>query len=181
MVIQEVRSMKRTFTERSLVSWSIFQGTTCSPTKFQEKVTLYAVTRIMFLRNLFERQVISLQKLQETRSQTEDLSGASWSSWTSERSLLYSDCFVWDSSCLHLTFEAFCLLSVICKQYLKQCDYSVDQSALLTGFRTDFTTSVWNICRWVPDVSPRETSPVAKSEYKRLFSQANHHIVENCQ
>ena len=49
--------MKRTFTERSLVSWSIFQGTTCSPTKFQEKVTLYAVTRIMFLRNLFERQL----------------------------------------------------------------------------------------------------------------------------
>ena len=92
-----------------------------------------------------------------------------------------TDCFVRDSSCLHLTFVAFCLLSVIRKQYLKQCNYSVDQSALLTGFRTDFTTSVWNICRWVPDVSPRETFPVAKSEYKRLFSQANHHIVENCQ
>ena len=91
------------------------------------------------------------------------------------------DCFVRDSSRLHLTFVVFCLLSVIRKQYLKQCNYSVDQSALLTGFRTDFTTSVWNICRWVPDVSPRETSPVAKSEYKRLFSQANHHIVENCQ
>ena len=28
-------------------------------------------------------------------------------------------CFVVDSSCLHLTFEAFCLLSVICKQELK--------------------------------------------------------------
>ena len=62
-----------------------------------------------------------------------------------------TDCFVRDSSCLHLTFVAFCLLSVICKQYLKQCNYSVDQSALLTGFRTDFTTSVWIFCRWVPD------------------------------
>ena len=45
------------------------------------------------------------------------------------------------------TFIAFCLLSVIRKQYLKQCNYSVDQSALLTGFRTDFTSSVWNFCR----------------------------------
>ena len=80
------------------------------------------------------------------------------------------DCFVRDSSPLHLTFVAFCLLSIIRKQYLKQYNYSVDQSALLTGFRT----------RCDPDVPPRETSPLAKSEQKRLFSQANHHIVENC-
>ena len=32
---------------------------------------------------------------------------------------------------------AFCLLSVIRKQYLKQCNYSVVQSVLMTGFRTD--------------------------------------------
>ena len=84
-----------------------------------------------------------------------------------------TDCFVRDSSCLHLTFVAFCLLSVIRKQYLKQCNYSVDQSAPLTGFRTDFTSSVWNFCRWVADVPPRETFPAAKSEEKRMFSQAN--------
>ena len=52
------------------------------------------------------------------------------------------DCFVRDSSHLHLTFVAFYLLSVIRKQQLKQCNYSVDQSALLTGFWTDFTSSV---------------------------------------
>ena len=63
-------------------------------------------------------------------------------------------CFVWDSSRLHLTFVAFCLLSVIRKQWLKQCNYSVDQSALLTGFRTDFASSVWNFCWWVADVPP---------------------------
>ena len=34
-----------------------------------------------------------------------------------------------------------------------------------------FTASVWNFCRWVADVSPRETSPGAKSEEKRLFSE----------
>ena len=56
------------------------------------------------------------------------------------------DCFVRDSSRLRLNFVAFCLLSVIRKQQLKQCNYSVDQSALLTGFRTDFTSSVWNFC-----------------------------------
>ena len=27
-------------------------------------------------------------------------------------------------------------------------------------------------CRWVADVPPRETSPAAKSEEKRMFSQA---------
>ena len=72
------------------------------------------------------------------------------------------------------TFDlcAFCLLSVIRKQQLKQCNYSVDQSVLLTGFRTDFTSSVWNFCHWVADVPPRETSPAAKSEEKLMFSQA---------
>ena len=34
--------------------------------------------------------------------------------------------------------------------------------------------SVWNFCRWVADVPPRETSPAAKSEEKRMFTQAAH-------
>ena len=67
------------------------------------------------------------------------------------------DCFVRDSSHLHLTFVAyyFCLLPVIRKQWLKQFNYSVDQSALLTGFRTDFRSSVWNFCGCVIDDSAR--------------------------
>ena len=72
------------------------------------------------------------------------------------------------------------LLSVIRKQRLKQCNYSVDQSALLTGFRTGFTSSVWNFCRWVADVPPRETSPAAKSEEKRMFSQTMFSYPQNC-
>ena len=56
------------------------------------------------------------------------------------------DCFVRDFSCLHLTFVAFCLLSVIHKQEPKHCNCSVDQSALVTRFWTDFTSSVWNFC-----------------------------------
>ena len=35
-----------------------------------------------------------------------------------------------------------------------------------------FPSSVWNFCRWVADVPPRETSPAAKSEEKRMFWQA---------
>ena len=67
---------------------------------------------------------------------------------------LYSiniDCFVRDSSRLHLTFVAFCLLSDI---------HFVCQSALLTGFQPHFTSSVWNFCRWVAvaDVPTRERS-----------------------
>ena len=33
--------------------------------------------------------------------------------------------FLADSRCLHLTFVTICLLSVICKQYLKQYNYSL--------------------------------------------------------
>ena len=46
------------------------------------------------------------------------------------------------------------------------------QSALMTGFWTDFTSSVWNFCRWVADVPPRETYLAEKSEEKRLSSEA---------
>ena len=38
---------------------------------------------------------------------------------------------------LHLSFLAFCLLSVFRKQQLKQCNYSVVQSALMTGFQAE--------------------------------------------
>ena len=56
------------------------------------------------------------------------------------------DCFVRHSSRLHLTFVPFCYLFIIRKQQLKQCNNSVDQSAFLTGFQIDFTSSVWNFC-----------------------------------
>ena len=62
---------------------------------------------------------------------------------------LYSknvDCFVRDSSRLHLTFAAFCLSFVI-------NSYCVDQLALLTGFRTDLRHQYG-----VADVPPSETS-----------------------
>ena len=72
------------------------------------------------------------------------------------------------------TFDLRGLLSVIRKQWLKQCNYSVDQSPHLTGFRTYFTSSVWNFCRWVADVPPSETSPAAKSKEKRMLLQAKY-------
>ena len=44
-------------------------------------------------------------------------------------------------------------------------------------FKHWFTSSVWNFCRWVANVPPRETSPAAKSEAKQLFSQATTHLL----
>ena len=60
---------------------------------------------------------------------------------------------------LYLTLASFCLMSVICKQWLEQCNYSNIQSVLMTGFRTDFKSSVWNFCPWVQDVPPGKMSP----------------------
>ena len=40
----------------------------------------------------------------------------------------------------------------------------VDQSELLSRFRTDFTSSVWNFCRWVADVPTSETSLAEEQE-----------------
>ena len=49
-------------------------------------------------------------------------------------------------------------MSVIRKQWLEQYNYSDVQSELMTGFRTDFTSSGRNFCRWVAEAPPRETS-----------------------
>ena len=39
------------------------------------------------------------------------------------------------------------------------------------SFVNNFTSSVWNFCRWVAEIIPCETSSAAKSEEKRLFSE----------
>ena len=48
-----------------------------------------------------------------------------------------------------------------------QYNYHVDQSDLLTRFRTDFTSSVWNFCRGVTDVFPGEISLAARNKKKQ--------------
>ena len=64
----------------------------------------------------------------------------------------------------------------------QQCNYSNVQWALMTGFRTDFTSLVWNFCRWVADVPPRETSLIGDergetSAVRRLTLTAHWFIV----
>ena len=49
----------------------------------------------------------------------------------------------------------------------------VDQSELLTRFRTDFTPSIWNFYSLVADVPSGETSLAARGKEKRLYSHAN--------
>ena len=69
---------------------------------------------------------------------------------------------------------AVCLLSAVRKQQRKQYNYHVDQSELLTRFWTDFTSSLWNFCRWGADVSHGETSLALRTEARRLFSRAKY-------
>ena len=40
-----------------------------------------------------------------------------------------------------------------------------------------FASSVWNLCCWVADVPPCETSPAAKSEEERMFPQARQPVL----
>ena len=53
---ERVWERKVTFIERNLMSWIIFLNTTCNQASYQEKVTLFAMTRLTFFRNLFKRQ-----------------------------------------------------------------------------------------------------------------------------
>ena len=69
---------------------------------------------------------------------------------------------------------AVCLLSAVRKQQLKQYNYHVDQSELLTRFWTDFTSSLLNFCRWGADVSPGEKSVATRTEARRLFSRSKY-------
>ena len=58
-----------------------------------------------------------------------------------------------------MSFVASCLLSVICKQWLKQYNHPDVQSSLMARFQTDFMSSVWNFCCWVSGVPLHETYP----------------------
>ena len=75
---------------------------------------------------------------------------------------------------ISFTFDLCGLLSFVCHSQNNSWNnnYQVDQSELLTRFRTDSTLPVWNFCCWGADVPPGETSKAARSEKKRLFSQA---------
>ena len=59
------------------------------------------------------------------------------------------------------TFDLYGLLSFVChSQTIAKTMKLLRRpiSAFLTGFRTDFASSVWNFCCWVADFPPRETS-----------------------
>ena len=59
-----------------------------------------------------------------------------------------------------------------CKSLLKEYEYSVIQSVLMTKFRTDFTSLAWSFCHWVADVPRRETSPSGNQQGERSVFQA---------
>ena len=75
------------------------------------------------------------------------------------------DCFVVDSSRLHLTFEALCLLSVIRKQY--RYNYILRLPIRAPDQIPDRYYVISNGIS-VADVPPGETSLVARSKKKRI-------------
>ena len=121
------------------------------------------ISSIIFLRFSWSILVKCYVHLQRSSSKTQML-------LVERNSTINIDCFVLDSSRFYLTFAAFCLFSVICKQQLKQWNQSVTQSALMCGFQTDFTSSVWNFGHCIADIPPRKTSPAAgrNSCFRRL-------------
>ena len=76
------------------------------------------------------------------------------------------DCFVVDSSRLHLTFEALCLLSVIRKQY--RYNYILRLPIRAPDQIPDRYYVISNGIS-VADVPPGETSLAARSKKKRIY------------
>ena len=57
--------------------------------------------------------------------------------------------------------------STVNQSFLKECEYSVVQSVVMTKFWTDFTWLVWSFCHWVADIPPHETSPSGNEQGER--------------
>ena len=85
---------------------------------------------------------------------------------------LFQEYWLFCNRFITFTFGLCGLLSVIHKQQVKQYNYYIDQSELLTRLQTDFTPSVWNFCRWVADISLGKTSLAVRNKEKQLYSQA---------
>ena len=98
-----------------------------------------------------------------------DFCGDSFKTWKS-RSNLSSVNHVLPCHLLQQTVTGNSLLNTVANNSLRKHPFLL---ALLG------TSSVWNFCRWVADVPPRETSPAAKSEEKRMFSLFSEAIANN--
>ena len=78
-----------------------------------------------------------------------------------------------------LIFVAFCLLSVIFKQWLKQHNYYFVQSELLTRLWTDFSSSIWNFCRCGASISPGKIPLMQGVRRDSCFCRLKKQLFEN--
>ena len=78
-----------------------------------------------------------------------------------------------------LIFVAFCLLSVIFKQWLKQHNYYFVQSELLTRLWTDFSSSIWNFCRCGAVISPGKIPLMQGARRDSCFCRLEKQLFEN--
>lgn len=78
-----------------------------------------------------------------------------------------------------LIFMAFCLLSVIFKQWLKQRNYYFVQSELLTRLSTDFSSSIWNFCRCGASISTGKIPLMQGARRDSCFCRLKKQLFEN--
>ena len=84
------------------------------------------------------------------------------------------DRFVVDTSRLHLTFVAFCLLSVIFKNNsLNSITSTSANQSSWPEFRAVITSSVWNFYCWGADDFPAKLPQRRGTRRRRLYSQAS--------
>ena len=50
----------------------------------------------------------------------------------------------------------------------------------MIGFRTDFTSSVWNFCRWVTDVPPLKRPERRRARRNGCFRRLQSHMLSKC-
>ena len=78
-----------------------------------------------------------------------------------------------------LIFMAFCLLSVIFKQWLKHHNYYFVQSELLTRLSTDFSSSIWNFCCCGASISPGKIPLMQGARRDSCFCRLKKQLFEN--
>ena len=78
-----------------------------------------------------------------------------------------------------LIFAAFCLLSVIFKQWLKQHNYYFVQSELLNRLWTDFSSSIWNFCCCGTGISPGKIPLMQGARRDSCFCRLEKQLFEN--
>ena len=102
-----------------------------------------------------------------------------YNNWVISRALIGRRLWLITEQSMEMTWFLFLSLATFWETLTGQEKREIEHVCIWNPMATDllrkhwFTSSVWNICCWVADVPPRETSQAASSDEKRLFWQAS--------